>query len=119
VARCDHDTTFLLQVPDREVKDRRGAYPYVDYIAARGKEALDQEALVILGVQTTVSANRDFRPAFSLQVRTERLANQNDILVSQVLVHNASNVVFSKDLRIHGAIQVFTDKWLWLFFGHF
>jgi hypothetical protein len=103
MARCDHGTTFLFQVSDREVKNGRRAYPYVDHIAARGQETLNQEALVILGVQTTVSTDSDFGLVFALQVGAKRLANHNDILVSQVLVHNASNVIFPEDLEIHDA----------------
>jgi hypothetical protein len=57
--------------------------------------------LIMLRTQTAISADGDLGVVFALQVCTERFADQNDILVGQVLLYNSSNVVFSENFGIH------------------
>ena len=109
VARGDYDAAFLFQVPDRKVKNRRGADADIHHIAACGKKPFDQEVLVILRTQSAVPTYADLGVIFAPQVGAKPFSNQNHILIGQILVHNPSNIIFSKDLRIHSASRSFLE----------
>src|SRR5512133_2489393 len=80
----------------REVDERRRHHAEVDDVAAGGAERGDELAVEAIARLATVTPHDDGLPAGGAHLRPERLPDERDRLLRQVLVHEPADVVLAE-----------------------
>jgi len=101
VAARDHDAAARVAVANGEVKHRRRAKTDVDRVDSRGIEAPDQVALIIGGAQTAITPHRHDLYFILQRIGADGAAEINNEVFIQILIDNAPDVVFAKNMGIH------------------
>jgi hypothetical protein len=83
----------------REVDERRRHDAEVDHVAAGGEERLDQLLVEALARLAAVPPDDDVLSPRGAHLGPERLADEEDRLRGQVLVHEAADVVLAEEGR--------------------
>src|SRR5207249_2434723 len=100
VAGGDHHAAVHLPMAHGEVEERRGTHSDVGYLEARLEETLQHARVNALRMQPRVAAKRDPLLAGAPLETSDRAAEQMAVLVSEIAVGDAADVVLADDFRV-------------------
>ncbi len=102
VTAGDHDAAVRVEVVQREVGHRRRHHADVDDIATGAVQGACHDGTELLRAFSNVPAQSQRFFAVTPEISADGFADLFDVVGRQVLCHQAPDVVFAEDLRIHG-----------------